>query len=103
MIHHATRFDGGLFIFFKKSHFARGAEPFAVVYLCGKGERKIREERIIRQIVNGDREKYALLIERYKNELHRIVYAVLRHPKDAEDVLRSCKFFSPFRTIGEMD
>ena len=55
---------------------------------CGKGERKIREERIIRQIVNGDREKYALLIERYKNELYRIVYAILRHPKDAEDVLQ---------------
>lgn len=52
------------------------------------GEENICEDRLIQDILNGDREKYALLINRYRDELYRLVYAILRHPEDAEDVLQ---------------
>nr|WP_276322098.1 sigma-70 family RNA polymerase sigma factor [Paenibacillus thalictri] len=40
----------------------------------------------MRSIVAGDREAFRLLMEKYRNYMYKVVYSVLGHPKDAEDV-----------------
>ncbi len=43
---------------------------------------------LIQNIIAGDRQAFQQLVERYRQELYGCVYAVLRHPKDAEDALQ---------------
>ncbi|MGF2614395.1 RNA polymerase sigma factor [Rossellomorea aquimaris] len=50
----------------------------------GRGER-VLEEELIKKVRNGSDQAFRILIERYKDQVFRTVYAVLRNQKDAED------------------
>jgi RNA polymerase sigma factor (sigma-70 family) len=52
----------------------------------GKGERIIQDEAVIKQILEGKTDAFRTIIDRYYGYLYRVVYAVLHHPKDGEDV-----------------
>ncbi|SFT25599.1 RNA polymerase sigma factor [Paenibacillus sp. BC26] len=43
---------------------------------------------MIVQIQNGDREAYAELVARYRDELYRLIWSVVRDRRDAEDTLQ---------------
>lgn len=50
-----------------------------------KGERKIDDQILIKKILSGNDHAFRLLVEKYRTELFRTIYAVLRNQKDAED------------------
>ncbi|MCQ6277039.1 sigma-70 family RNA polymerase sigma factor [Bacillus sp. V3B] len=52
---------------------------------CRKGERGIRDQVLIEKVLSGHDHAFRLLVEKYHNDLFRIIYAVLRDQKEAED------------------
>ena len=50
-----------------------------------KGERGIRDQVLIEKVLSGHDHAFRLLIEKYYNDLFRVIYAVLRDQKEAED------------------
>ncbi|MGG0717928.1 sigma-70 family RNA polymerase sigma factor [Robertmurraya massiliosenegalensis] len=50
-----------------------------------KGEREIEDQVLIKKILSGNDHAFRLLVEKYRTELFKTVYAVLRNQKDAED------------------
>lgn len=50
-----------------------------------KGEREIDDQVLIKKILSGNDHAFRLLVEKYRTELFKTVYAVLRNQKDAED------------------
>lgn len=50
-----------------------------------KGERVISDQVLIKKILSGNDHAFRVLVETYRTELFRTVYAVLRNQKDAED------------------
>ncbi len=46
----------------------------------------IEDRDLLKRIVAGDRQAFHRLIEQYGNLVFQAVFAVLRHPKDAEDI-----------------
>lgn len=51
----------------------------------GKGERTINEEALIEKVLDGDDHAFRLLVEKYRNDVFRTIFAVLRDQKEAED------------------
>ena len=51
-----------------------------------EGGREISDDQIVRRILSGDEEAVRLLVERYWPHLYRVVFSIVRHPKDAEDI-----------------
>ncbi|XEC95365.1 RNA polymerase sigma factor [Paenibacillus tarimensis] len=43
---------------------------------------------MVKQVAGGQTELFEQIVERYRQQLYACVYAVLRHPKDAEDALQ---------------
>jgi RNA polymerase sigma factor (sigma-70 family) len=56
------------------------------VYSLGKGEASIDDEALVQQIISGQDDYYRMLIDRHRGYLYRIVYSVVKHAKDAEEV-----------------
>jgi RNA polymerase sigma factor (sigma-70 family) len=52
----------------------------------GKGEASIDDETIVQQVISGQDDYYRMLIDRHRSYLYRIVYSVVKHVKDAEEV-----------------
>jgi RNA polymerase sigma factor (sigma-70 family) len=52
----------------------------------GKGETNIEDDALVQQIISGHDECFRLLIERHRRYLYQVVYSVVNHVKDAEDV-----------------
>lgn len=52
---------------------------------CRKGERGIRDHVLIEKVLSGHDHAFRLLVEKYHNDLFRVIYAVLRDQKEAED------------------
>ena len=50
-----------------------------------KGERGIRDQVLIEKVLSGHDHAFRLLVEKYQNDLFRVIYAVLRDQKEAED------------------
>jgi RNA polymerase sigma factor (sigma-70 family) len=50
-----------------------------------KGERGIRDHVLIEKVLSGHDHAFRLLVEKYHNDLFRVIYAVLRDQKEAED------------------
>ncbi|MFO1442397.1 sigma-70 family RNA polymerase sigma factor [Bacillus sp. Bva_UNVM-123] len=50
-----------------------------------KGERVISDQDLILKINHGNDHAFRLLVEKYRNDLFRTIYAVLRDNKEAED------------------
>lgn len=44
------------------------------------------EEEVIRRIVEGETELFALLADRYGRAVHALVYRIVGNPEDAEEV-----------------
>ncbi|MEH7345818.1 sigma-70 family RNA polymerase sigma factor [Bacillus sp. JJ1532] len=50
-----------------------------------KGERAISDQVLIQKVKSGNHHAFRLLVEKYRNDLFRTIYAVLRNQKEAED------------------
>jgi RNA polymerase sigma factor (sigma-70 family) len=50
-----------------------------------KGEREISDQVLIQQTKSGNEHAFRLLVEKYRNDLFRTIFAVLRDQKEAED------------------
>ncbi|OLS40921.1 RNA polymerase subunit sigma [Bacillus sp. MRMR6] len=50
-----------------------------------KGERAINDIVLIEKVLAGDDDAFRLLVEKYRNDVFRTVFAVLRDLKEAED------------------
>jgi RNA polymerase sigma-70 factor (ECF subfamily) len=46
---------------------------------------KTDDLRLIERARGGDHAAFGVLVERYKDAIHRLAYRILRHPGDAED------------------
>jgi len=53
-----------------------------------KGERAISDQVLIQKVMSGNDHAFRLLVEKYRNDLFRVIYAVLRDQKEAEDVVQ---------------
>ena len=53
--------------------------------LLRKGEREISDQDLIQKIKSGNDHAFCILVEKYRNDLFRTIYAVLREQKEAED------------------
>lgn len=51
----------------------------------GKGERVISDQVLIQKVLSGNDHAFRLLVEKYRTDLFRTIFAVLRDQKDAED------------------
>ncbi|MDR7238421.1 RNA polymerase sigma factor [Neobacillus drentensis] len=51
----------------------------------GKGERTISEVVLIEKVLEGNDHAFRLLVEKYRNDVFRTIFAVLRDQKEAED------------------
>jgi RNA polymerase sigma factor (sigma-70 family) len=54
--------------------------------LLGKGETNIEDDALVQQIISGQDDCFRLLIERHRRYLYQVVYSIVNHDKDAEDV-----------------
>jgi RNA polymerase sigma factor (sigma-70 family) len=52
----------------------------------GKGEASIDDEALVQQVLSGQDDYYRVLIDRHRGYIYRIVYSVVKHAKDAEEV-----------------
>ncbi|WHY01078.1 sigma-70 family RNA polymerase sigma factor [Neobacillus sp. DY30] len=50
-----------------------------------KGESAISDSALIQNVMDGSDHAFRLLVEKYRNDVFRTVYAVLRDQKEAED------------------
>lgn len=50
-----------------------------------KGERAISDQVLIQKVKSGNDHAFRLLVEKYRHDLFRTIYAVLRDQKEAED------------------
>jgi RNA polymerase sigma factor (sigma-70 family) len=72
--------------FINKSIASAGFNKVAASIRLGKGEANIDDETLVQQIRSGQDEYYRILIDRHRSYVNRIVYAVVKHAKDAEEV-----------------
>ncbi|WP_205516931.1 sigma-70 family RNA polymerase sigma factor [Paenibacillus sp. SYP-B3998] len=52
----------------------------------GEEEGHIQEDTLVQRILNGDESAFRELVTTYRHYLFQTIYAVVRHPKDAEDL-----------------
>ncbi|WP_433956910.1 RNA polymerase sigma factor [Cytobacillus horneckiae] len=50
-----------------------------------KGEREISDQVLIQKVLSGNDHAFRLLVEKYRNDLFKTIFAVLRDQKEAED------------------
>ena len=53
-----------------------------------EGGREISDRVLIEKVLSGHDHAFRLLVEKYRNDLFRVIYAVLRDQKEAEDALQ---------------
>lgn len=53
-----------------------------------EGGREISDGTIIEKILNGNDYAFRLLVEKYRNDLFRTIFAILRDQKEAEDAVQ---------------
>ncbi|MNI26622.1 ECF RNA polymerase sigma factor SigW [compost metagenome] len=51
-----------------------------------RGGENIQVEPIVTRILEGDEDAFRELIHTYRNYLYQVIYTIIRHPKDAEDL-----------------
>jgi len=64
---------------------------------------RITDKEIIRAVLAGDSELFALLIKRYQQDAYRLALSILRNPADAEDAVSEayCKAFAALAKCQE--
>jgi RNA polymerase sigma factor (sigma-70 family) len=50
-----------------------------------KEGREINDEALLKQVLRGNNHAFRLFIEKYRNDIYKVAYSVLRNEKDAED------------------
>lgn len=50
--------------------------------------REMNEQLLIQKIIEGNDHAFRILVEKYNSELFRVIYAILRNQKDAEDAVQ---------------
>lgn len=73
-----------------------------VVEAVRKGERVISDQILIKKILDGNDHAFRLLVEKYRTELFRTIYAVLRNQKDAEDATQEV-FMKIYRSLPQYE
>lgn len=53
-----------------------------------KGGRAIQTNRLLEKVMHGDQEAFRILIDTYKGYLYRIIFPIVRHDKDTEDLIQ---------------
>lgn len=48
----------------------------------------MNEQLLIQKIIEGNDHAFRILVEKYNSELFRVIYAILRNQKDAEDAVQ---------------
>ena len=56
------------------------------------------EYKIIKQIMNGEYEQYAMLIEEHQNKLFTFIYRIVNNREDAEDLTQDT-FIKAYKSI----
>jgi RNA polymerase sigma factor (sigma-70 family) len=51
-----------------------------------EGERILTDEQLIVSVLQGNQQAFRLLLERYSNQIFKIVFGIVRNQKDAEDI-----------------
>jgi RNA polymerase sigma factor (sigma-70 family) len=67
-----------------------------------KGEREINDQVLIKKILDGNDHAFRLLVEKYRTELFRTIYAVLRNQKDAEDATQEV-FIKIYHSLSQYE
>jgi RNA polymerase sigma factor (sigma-70 family) len=67
-----------------------------------KGERDINDQVLIKKILDGNDHAFRLLVEKYRTELFRTIYAVLRDQKDAEDATQEV-FMKIYHSLSQYE
>ncbi|WP_066299086.1 RNA polymerase sigma factor [Bacillus sp. FJAT-29937] len=68
-----------------------------------KGERAISDQVLIQKVKSGNSHAFRLLVEKYRNDLFRTIYAVLRNQKEAEDATQEVfiKIYTSLSQYGD--
>lgn len=51
-----------------------------------KGGKKINDDILIKKILEGNSHAFSLLVNKYRQDIFKVVYGMVKNPKDAEDV-----------------
>jgi RNA polymerase sigma-70 factor (ECF subfamily) len=69
----------------------------------GASSRRAQEETIaIERVLDGDKEAYALLVERYSGSLYRYLLRMVKHPDEAEDLVQEA-FLRAYLALASYD
>lgn len=68
-----------------KTYDLQGLEKSLRLLRLGRGRGLIDEERLIKQILQGDHAKFRCLIDSYGRHIYQVTYSVLHQAQDAED------------------
>ena len=63
---------------------------------------EISDEEVVRRVVAGERELFELLLRRYNQRIYRSVWAILRNPDDAEDVMQQA-YVNAYRHLHQFE
>jgi RNA polymerase sigma-70 factor (ECF subfamily) len=61
----------------------------------------VSDERLVRRVLDGEREAYAELVRRYERQVHAAAWAILRDHHAAQDVTQEA-FVKAYRQLGEL-
>ena len=64
--------------------------------------RDLEDASLVERTLAGEREAFALLLERHAERVYSLCYALLRHPQDAEDACQET-FLRAYRALGRFD
>lgn len=60
------------------------------------------EQRWIQQVLAGDKQAYANIIDKYKNQLYATILRMTRNPQDAQDLVQDA-FIKVYRNLDKYD
>ncbi|MFC5602018.1 RNA polymerase sigma factor [Sporosarcina koreensis] len=60
------------------------------------------EQRLIQQVLAGDKQAYAHIINKYKNQLYATILRMTKNPQDAQDLVQDA-FIKVYRNLGKYD
>ena len=62
----------------------------------------MNDSEIIRDVLNGDQKKYALIVEKYQSNVFRTAIGFVHSKEDAEDIAQDV-FIQAFRLLGSFE
>src|SRR5690625_2960401 len=68
----------------------------------GKWRSLLTEAELVSAILSGDRERFAVLVERYQRDMYNLAYRSIGDRHDAEDIVQET-FLRAFRSLRKYD